>query len=163
MVADHTKANKKSSQVIQSIRAKATWIDLFLYVSTDFLSMSSVAPPCDTCTCTLSCLTNATVSISLNRSQTFLHNSLIYSLSRIHRGSRSLPHKQLETLDRWLQRAKVWPHTVSPQGGEYKNHRTPTFSSPLHQSRERSGRNRAAAKERRLRTEQVWKELHEDD
>ncbi|KAG9318396.1 hypothetical protein JVU11DRAFT_487 [Chiua virens] len=31
------------------------------------------------------------------------------------------------------------------------------------ESRERSSRNRAAAKERRQRTEQVWKELHEDD
>ncbi|KAG8217435.1 hypothetical protein J3R82DRAFT_5578 [Butyriboletus roseoflavus] len=28
---------------------------------------------------------------------------------------------------------------------------------------ERSSRNHAAAKERRLKTEQVWKELHEDD
>ncbi|KAH7889785.1 hypothetical protein F5I97DRAFT_1847286 [Phlebopus sp. FC_14] len=31
------------------------------------------------------------------------------------------------------------------------------------QSIERSTRNRAAAKERRLKTEQAWRELHEDD
>ncbi|KAN0075213.1 hypothetical protein V8E55_011236 [Tylopilus felleus] len=31
------------------------------------------------------------------------------------------------------------------------------------ESRERSSRNRATAKERRLKTEHAWKELHEDD